>query len=950
MRDQPSSHTRSPWIRRFSLLLLLPLLLTLVTPPVAGDADSGGIEFVGVIENPYDPRGPMGAGLPLGVFDGRFYALVSTESGKPVTPAAWSTDTEIPTAAVLSPDPLPGFGGVGTGRTTFDTTRNRLTLGYSNPDVGNHILEYDPETLDLIRTTQVAAVLPGFFLRGLTYDEAADRYYLLGEMTAVGAVLAIGQNVAVPATPGPAIVALDAETMRIAWVHELPECGVVLFDNTYGSLLGLSANQDVLYAFCYGGNAASAPSGQSTLLRVFIDADATAADAISFRREVFPISGSYAPGIGAGAGVIGFDAVRERMVVQSRSAATPGGWIFDGLTGAWVGFVAAPNNRNAHMGIDEEAGRYYMGGVWQQGSSVPGYVNVTDVGATPPPQGLLNDRHWISMPMFPDPDSDRIFTSVTLVQGDPPVAVLGEPAFEGAQGQPLNPFVVLRDTTQPITPLPPLDLDGFTVDLPDAKVRQDFTGAAEGFGARYLLVGGPEGITARTSSLAGQPTQTLGLGTGDRGVLLAAVPRVDLRQAGVGATGAVATTDQATVGDAEDTARDVGQNPEVFGFGDGMATCLDGNGDKIESTQESELGTARVVCDLKALSGEVSATANEGLTGGNVSVAGATFDTRTFHDPKRGVVTETTATATGVRVGPKGGPNVQIKRIVAVAVTVANGRPGTTSATWERRVEGVSSASGEVPGGCRTVAAAGKDASISGNCDALAAAINRIAPKELEVTFPLPHLEATPKGAYAAVEEREVDYLDARTLNNDQSRAMPAMQVEVRNDNTEKSRLFIEFAAIRANSTFTRTESIDVAGRDGSGLSGSSNGGSTASGSGGGTSGPLGTPGFLAVDASSSGTNGSSGGTDGSWVGRAPTPSVAGGDGVIPPPQAAAPADGGVGVDVQATSFAPVPAGSGSWLLGRRELSDVAAAAGVWILFGWPLFVGIRRRNLLATT
>jgi hypothetical protein len=82
------------------------------------------------------------------------------------------------------------------------------------------------------------------------------------------------------------------------------------------------------------------------------------------------------------------------------------------------------------------------------------------------------------------------------------------------------------------------------------------------------------------------------------------------------------------------------------------------------------------------------------------------------------------------------------------------------------------------------------------------AELNEQAGFRIRIRLMQPEMTTTPRGAFAEVRKRTGDYLDAFTTENDDSYAVPALQVEFFNDNANKARVVAQFAAIRANSIF----------------------------------------------------------------------------------------------------------------------------------------------------
>ena len=846
--------------------------------------------------------------------------------------AAYDLSMPVPRIVQMSGPGVTNAGLFSPYRVVIDSERKRMlvittkdTAGRSNIDV------IDLETLTLTTTWDLNTIVPGFFTTGFTYDKTADRLYLVGEFTESGNVGSVNSVAGTQPVPqGTAVVALDAETGAFVWANPMPKCDIVLDGATTGAMVALSRIRRALYVFCVGGSAAYQPTGQNGLLRMDISDQAGAPAVTAFPSEFFPVSGTYAEN-SYRSGVAAFDPDSERFFAQSLATRTPGTWVFDGLRDSWVGFIAAPDNSNEYYGLNPTTGRYYMAGNPHHGGS--GYVTVSDGRSTPTAQGTVYTDIYVKGQMIADPATNRVFMPSVWADG---VDEFNLPIIKYG-------LLMLRDDSQGIVPLPEVDLDKLTRDLPDDKALLQFSAGASGFGARYTVIGGWESVYDRISTrLFPQAKDSLGsnpaeLSYGDRGLTFAAAPAVDIRPSGASATAAGGSIDQASRSDRQDKTPQEARDAEVpvTSLADGL-TCLDGGGERQERTAgNGDPERVTVVCDLDKLSASGSASFGENINGGGQSLGASSFSTRTFRDARRGVVTETTAVARGISLhDPSGKGSIAIKRVTAVATTVANGRPGSTQATWERTVEGaVVTDGGEAqrPRSCTTTITAGRKARSSGDCAQLERALNGVSTR-LQVRFPMPRLTATPRGAFARVEEQETDYLNSLTTNNDQSRAIPALEVVLYNDGPEKGRLLVQMAAIDANATFVRSLLSEpppyvtqppTGGEPGGG-------GSPASTSAGGTSG----------GATSGGTSGSVGGAGvGSEV------SAFGADAAGPLAAGVAAGVGALTTPGSGTGVAPVM----GWLIGARGPRDAAMAVGIWLLFAGAGMGAWRRRRLIET-
>ena len=921
----------SPSRRLMVACVLAITLLALLLPPQNAKAQgSGGLDVLGELPMPWFEDA-----------DPNFFRMIGIDTEKQVLYTTFQVvdgtnkrfivehdlSTPIPTPLRISEPNVTVSTFQSPYSVAFDRGRDRMLL-LSNT-LGRNLIEIvDLETLTQIAKWEFETILPGFTPVGIRYDQRVDRFLVVGEFSGSQETAGGPRNTGNwAAGPGPAVVALEAGTGAVVWVTPLRQCHSVMTAFGAGALLAQSMYRPALYAFCTGGETLRQPvAGQNGVVRIDITGHERAAGVVNFPSEFFPVSGTYT-GTSGSTGITGFDPASERFYAQSLAKRTPGTWVFDGLRDSWVGFIAAPDSSNKFLGVDTVTGKHYMGG---SGAGYSGYVNVTDGRATPVPQGAFFDDIPIAEQILTDPSSDRLFAPMTVDNG---------------QGGSRWGVLVLRDKTSPIVPLSPTNYDALTKDLPDSRAVVQYSAAASGFGASYTVVGGWESLYSRYSHPinpnADNPAgpNPAELAYGDRGVTYAAVPAVDIRPSGASATAAAGAVDQATDSDRRDRESQAPKPPEEVQLSTltGGQTCLNGGGPRIENKQGSgDPERVVVVCDLGKLTAEGFASYADDVNGGGQSLGASSFHTRTFRDPKRGVVTETTAVARGLSLRAPGGKGgVSIDRVTAVATTVANGRPGTTKATWQRTVEGavISDNAGEEqrPRSCTTTVVAGAKVRSEGDCGALQQAINSITTR-VQVWFPAPVLTATTRGAFARIEERETDYLNGLTLNNDQSRAVPAMEVTIYNDGPEKGRLLAQYAAIDANSIFTRSAKPTFPDFDQPTID-KQDPGTTDSG---------------ADDGADGGTGGTPG-SPGRWVEGDPGTAGAGDVGIGGPDSALPPAvplgsDGLVG-----TSGGVVGQPVLGWMIGARGPRDAALAAGIWLLFAGALTSAWRRRRLIET-
>ncbi|MEX2558108.1 MAG: hypothetical protein WEB06_21050 [Actinomycetota bacterium] len=691
--------------------------------------------------------------------------------------------------------------------------RNRLLMLNSNcnpcPE-GDAPSPARVEIVDLATMTPIGGYdllrqVPGVQLYGMTYSPEDDRLYFVGETNPIpgGGVQDNNPSGAIPAT-GTVAVALEAATGEVAWVRPVPECQIPLATKNVGALIARSTRASQLYFACIR---PFVYPGESGIVRMTIAPDAGRTDALNFPVEYFPISGTYTKSLIDG--ISAFDYRTDRFFMQSLSTTTPGSWVFDGRLSAWAGFVGAPDSSNEWLGFDQTNGRYYMGG---NPAGEPGYILSVDGRAIPVPQGRVAEVSPVGGFIHVDAPTRRLFFKVA--------------------GH--DDIVIYRDTSR-IAPAPePLDYDVLTADIPEGPhTLTTFAGSVNGFGARMIFVGGTGGIVNNDicaqvggfsegnvcDDIRGALKQVFNVSpsTGDRDLLVAWVPSADIRNVGVASASQALTFDQTTDGEYHAIVKSMADrlrgeedagSSEDGSVGDQAADelearlqwphrpvlCLDSGERSEPDPAAGPGGSAKASCDLSKAEAESSAEFGFVSMEG-VSIGRATFETRMVKDPRAGVLTETTSIVRGIELSSPGG-SVVIKRVAARAVTAARGRTGTAKVSWERFVEGVvvKDAAGAVVFEC----AAGKE------CDqqVAVAAINDVLKTRIRVFLPDAELVATPKGAFASVQEAAGNALNDSVVNNDTSAAAPALEIVVYNDTSDKSRLVFQLAAIQASSIY----------------------------------------------------------------------------------------------------------------------------------------------------
>jgi hypothetical protein len=879
-------------------------MATVVTS--AATASTPAIERLGVLEVPgWDTTHDVIDWRFIGVDTERdtLYSLARPSGSIGHMLVAHDTTSRIPNFKAMSESWVVSSRDISPYTSFLDPAGRRLySLQFNTNEGRPQLVEIDLDAMATVGVTELAAVIPGFLPIGMTGSPGGTLYFV-GEFGVVNASDDLPKLLGIrPLGPGPAIVAMDATSGAVSWVYPLRDCPEILDAWGIGAFIGLSASRNALYTFCDGGGVAGVTAGQSGLHRLSFPDDAGAADSVSVQDDYFPVSGHFRGA--SSTGIAGFDPQSERVFVQSLSYASPGAWVFDGSRDAWVGFVAAPNRHVNFLGVRPTDGRYYMVST-PQGDGNPGFINVTDGRSTPVAQGALSPA-YINSFVVPDPDSRRIFAAENLFFQDP----------EEHEFVSFAPSVWI-DNSEPISPLPGVAWDSLTT-TPSAgqSTLETYSAGTAGFGARYELVGGYEGslslVKGATALFAVDPPNPLGLSFGDRGSLMSVVMGTDTRSAGVSAAASFAAPDQATLTDASDTLRTVGADGQETAAYQ-VTSCLDGTGEARDESTEGPggIGSARVVCDLKGAAASAEASFAAGVQAGGVTTGGSSIMTRSYRDPELGAVTETRATAEAIRMEVPGAGALVMDKVTAIAASQAAGVPGTTAARWERHIDGFSIVGADgtatTPRSCHTRYEAGGEPTKTGDCDALLSQLNELWQGRVHVRLPLPVTAATPGGAYSAVEKPEDLYLTGLTVNNDDSEALPAIQIVVTNDSVEKSRVLVQLAAVRVNSIYT----------------------------------------ISAFDPTPSANPTTPAPTEASPTVTPPPDQTSNGESIAVPiggsrPDAAPP----TAAPPPPITAAPVATAEG-WVPTVRSPSEAALVGALLALFGWPIADLVRRRRLL---
>lgn len=792
--------------RLLALVAVAAAALVAVEPSQAAEPGSP-VEELGIL-----PLPPTAfSNLRIAAVDserGRLYATFATRVVDTVRGATTHTETTgwlatyelgpaVPT--LLKVQRIDGVGDPnGTPLTSFlEPSRGRLFfLGGGLTSHDGSIVAVDVGDGVVKGNWAMADHLPGFYPAGMTYSKADDRIYAVGEMTVVfegvHATPTFGRK---PAGVLPTVAAFDPDDGALLWARPVPECGQVLYSFGVGSIVvrdNPTPSTPRLLFVCGTGSSGFGDTmpGQAGIAELHVTPDATAVDAAGFDLSFHPISGSFFDG--GKSGFAAYDYGSHRLFVQSLSQTTPGAWVFDARRRGWVGSIPSKEPTNYFGGVDQATGRYYMGG---STGNRTGFLIVADGRATPPQNGVLAPPKY-------SPDG--------FIATDPATGRLFVP-----RGPVLGPYV-LRDLTRSAPPQAPPDYDAQTDDVDEAPgTFVSFTGDGGGFGARVTAVGDTAAIFGTV------PIVKLPVDRTTRGVVLARVAGASVQPAGAAASAQAAGLDTTTDRELEQT-----QAPVATPRPTGPVSCLDGGGGVDSAPVESAGGKAEVRCVLANY--ESSASARQTAADlGAVSVGDSRFDTKVRRSAKGGMVTTSTAVATGIRVEVPGVGLLRIGRVETTVRTAAHGRSGTAAAEWTRNIGDVvveDGAGHELFGtaGCSTtITHDGKKETRSGDagtCDQMADTIRRLLQVRVRLVFPTPEVVATPKGAFARVGQSDSDAAHEVTVNEQGKvfdgdtttrRSLPGLQVNVYNDSTERSRYVVQLAAVESSAIYTVNSSPD---------------------------------------------------------------------------------------------------------------------------------------------
>lgn len=597
--------------------------------------------------------------------------------------------------------------------------------------------------------------------QGLWYDRQRDHLYQAGFDAAVETAM---RNT--PTRPFH-LRRLDPATGELDWSINLnPPCNDFPSDAPFRQTPIVRVG-DAVYVECIGGRD---QVSQGLTARIPLDGNGRPTGEVE---SAVTMSGSYS---------VTADPAGNMLTISNFGGNGVGAFVKDLHTGLFAGLVATGSTTEQDLidgaGLDRERGRLYL--------RTPSELIVADIRHRPLPAGLafpLGDPH--SVPS----------TSTYTLPVDPGRGLVFLPNLKE------QVWEVYRDDVPQREPAPPPDVDEATADIPEApgETGRTVSGSANAFGALFLEPGGPGRTVDNLKGFCspifqeGCVADDLPLAEGNRVWHFGHVADLALSNGGSATLAApVHLTDTAT-------AQDLQQEPAAS-FHDAMVErgwwpgeqvqCSDfGTDEPVSDGTDTPLGDAEVVCSLAELETAASAVAGEAAVSGAVpiSFASAESDVRSFVDDELGNVTEASASAYGVEIGP-----VRIAEIATTATTVAHGRPGTAEASFSRTISGVTA-----PGfSCQ-------------QCDPeqVAEVLNQVLGLRVLVRVPAPdpayHPEGSDGGYQALVTKDQQLAVSERTVNADPTDTVVGLEIIVYTDGgAGRSRQIFQFAGVHAESHY----------------------------------------------------------------------------------------------------------------------------------------------------
>ena len=662
------------------------------------------------------------------------------------------------------------------------------------------------------------------------------------------------------------------------------------------------------------------------------------------------------PEIGSVFGSILDPAAGLALIPSPDPAYDLGAYVMDVNTGLFRGFVPTSNDQNITgtsairaFGVNAQTGRLYM-------QTHEGLI-ASDYRHLPVPVGL--SYYNLADTASNEPASPQ------LISVDPLRSRIYVPDFSTN----VPTIAVYQDDLPPIGVSSPVNPDNSTTDTPEIPgvTAANYSGAGDAFGARVLSVGGVNRVlesrlgSCGANSVTGNqqadaivncPYDVLD-NPGDRDWYFGHVAEGSLTNVGASAVASAFDVDTTTAKDLQSddvygttvtppTASPVAgvtpnpitvpgaagpypspspapavSPPPIAQFpvdrAQDMPRCQDFGGTPAKNGESHGFGNASANCDQN--DGQVSAAGTFTPSNGALDVVAnpmtSTASVQVLHSVAAGVTTTVKAAVRNVHLPPVSDPTVYIREIDTTATTVAHGRPGTASGTFQRKIYGFSSLG---PPGSAASYSCSDDSATPCNPAKVAAALTaafNMAGFNAAAYVPAPdgqYLNGTPGGYQAAVTKDQVLQASDATVNDDNSDAVTGLAVVLYNDGSAgRSREILQFAGVHAESHY----GIYALGSTVDSFAGSSP---------------------SDAGAPSTGTAGVVGDT---------TPLSSAGPVVAPLPSSKT-------NPLVAIAHHIADVFQEGWRLLVSDPKTAALLAGVWGLLGMPVYLAIRRRSLVS--
>jgi hypothetical protein len=569
----------------------------------------------------------------------------------------------------------------------------------------------------------------------------------------------------------------DPQHARI-WTYTVDVCRRLSGqDTTKRPYIGVSLANDFVYFACRGLTffAQNNTESHSVVVVDFNSGDPYQQNPASFIREYHAFPGNMSLGFAGG------DEQHQRLYVVVANGDGNRIFVFDAPHRAWTGSVPLTSSNVQSATADEHSGRTYVI------TELSPHLIVTDPAQIPVPQGHaygLGTSSGQNAATY-DPETNRLFVA--------------GPAFSAGNGAPLvNAAYRVYEDNSPRPPLPSrIDPDSRTDDVSESTegAQVAYSGAASGFGARLVLVGGLGGTAlgpqlSQLPQFSVQGTSTPRPSGQDRFVGLGRVLLAQLTDASATANAVGLQYDEASASDFHNNGLDstVQQNlPETErsqcgDYGGAPQTSMH-TGSDVACDRDGEAATARAVEDRNQ--------------GGAISIGSGVAQT-SVRRGKSGIGAQADATAMNIDLPMPNGGRIHIDEARNVADTVAHGRPGTARSTLTPTLKGVA-----IYGPTGTQLWSCSDCKPMEVAKMITEQDVRHLGAEVPRRDPEPSVTGSPKGAQAEVTKDAYAYWSDFNINHDSTHEVPVLQLTYYNDGSEASRLVVQLAGVFAESHFT---------------------------------------------------------------------------------------------------------------------------------------------------